>query len=311
MNGYGMRRYLLLLLPACLLAKSPSSRSLEAISPEAAKYLISFLAADSMNGRNTPSPELDRSADFLAKQLQAIGMQPVNGSYFQQVRMNRIYLGDTNYVTLKTQSVEKQLEIKKEFMPFEITAQGQAQGEVVFVGYGISAPERNYDDYAGIDVTGKIVLALKGGPNDQNVDSPFAPQKRSPAIKLSDKVRVAMEHGAVGFMLVTNPLRSGLLKPAGFPWPNLFKGFPADAVPTVLAHEEKKRIPCVQVGEEALKTFFAASIPVKHWPSLLTACTDRIPWCWPDSALICALPYKSAPKSVATWWLCCPVQTKS
>ena len=185
-------------------------------------------------------------------------MQPVNGSYFQQVRMNRIYLGDTNYVTLKTQSVEKQLEIKKEFMPFEITAQGQAQGEVVFVGYGISAPERNYDDYAGIDVTGKIVLALKGGPNDQNVDSPFAPQKRSPAIKLPDKVRVAMEHGAVGFMLVTNPLRSGLLKPAGFPWPNLFKGFPADAVPTVLAHEEKKRIPCVQVGEEALKTFFGS-----------------------------------------------------
>ncbi len=254
-----MRRIFLFLLPVCLLAKSPSNRALEAISPDAAKFLISYLAADSMMGRNTPSPELDRSADFLATQFQEIGLQPVNGSYFQQVRMNRVHLGDTNTVTLFTpQAGQKTLEIKKDFMPFETTARGQAQAEVVFVGYGISSPEHNYDDYSGIDVKGKIVLALKGGPNDQKADSPFSPQKRLPAIKLNEKVAVAIARGAVGFMLVTNPLRSSLLKPAGFPWPNLFKGFPADAVPTILAHEEKERIPCVQVGEEALKSFFGS-----------------------------------------------------
>jgi hypothetical protein len=69
-------------------------------------------------------------------------------------------------------------------------------------------------------------------------------------------VRTAIDHGAIGFMLVTNPATSGLLKPTGFPWPSLHKGFPADAVPVTVVRKEQTRIPTVQVGEEALKLLF-------------------------------------------------------
>jgi hypothetical protein len=254
-----MKRLLLFLLPTCLLARGPSEKALNTISPAAAKNIVDFLSSDSSRGRYTPSPELERCADYLATLFQASGLQPVNGSYFQEIHMNRTYLNDTNFVTLVAKDgLERKLEIKKEYMPFETTADKQASGEIIFVGYGICAPENNYDDYKGVDVTGKIVLALKGGPNENNQDSPFSTKKMPPSAKLSEKVRVAIDHGAEGFMLVTNPLRSGLLKPTGFPWPNFFKGFPTDAVPLSLVQVEKKKIPCVQIGEEALIFLFGS-----------------------------------------------------
>ena len=254
-----MRCFLLWLLPACLVAGTPSQKAMKAITPEEAKSLVDFLAADSMKGRYTPSPELDRCADWLAAKFHAYGCEPVNGSYFQQIHLNRIYLGDSNFVILKTRlGGEKMLEIKKDYMPFETTANQQVEGEVVFVGYGISDSANHYDDYAGVDVSGKVVLALKGGPNEKKPSSPFALEKRAEATRLQDKVQAAIDHRAIGFMLVTNPLHSSLLKPAGFPWPHLFKGFPPDAVPISLAKEEKRKIPCVQVGEEALRTLFGS-----------------------------------------------------
>lgn len=254
-----MRTLWICLLPGMLWAAGPSHSALNAITPEAGRSILAYLAADSLKGRNTPSPELDRCAEFLAERFRAFGLQPVNGSYFQSVPINRIHLGDSNRVTLRGQDgVQTKLAIKKDFVPFEITADSEVCGDVVFVGYGISAPESNYDDYAGIDVAGRIVLALKGGPNEQKPDSPFSSQKRSPAVTLKEKVKCAMDHGAVGFMLVTNPLRSSLLKPTGFPWPSLSKSFPADALPVSLGKTEGKKIPCIQIGEAALKTLFGS-----------------------------------------------------
>lgn len=254
-----MRTLWICLLPAILWAAGPSQSALNAITPEAGRSILACLAADSLKGRNTPSPELDRCAEFLAERFRADGLQPVNGSYFQSVPINRIHLGDSNRVALRSQEgVETRLAIKKDFVPFEITADGEACGDVVFVGYGISAPESNYDDYAGIDVAGKIVLALKGGPNEQKPESPFSSQKRARAVTLKEKVDYAINHGAIGFMLVTNPLRSSLLKPTGFPWPSLSKSFPADALPVALGKAEGKKIPCIQIGEEAVKTLFGS-----------------------------------------------------
>jgi len=247
------------LLPGMLSAGGPSQTALNAITPEAVRSIVAYLAADSLKGRNTPSPELDRCAEFLAERFRAYGLQPVNGSYFQSVPIHRIHLGDSNRVTLRGQDgVEKTLAIKKDFVPFEITADREVRGDIVFVGYGISAPEFDYDDYAGIDVAGKIVLALKGGPNEQKPDSPFSSQKRSPAVTLKEKVKCAMDHGAVGFMLVTNPLRSSLLKPTGFPWPSLSKSFPADALPVALGKTEGQKMPCIQIGEEPIRTLFGS-----------------------------------------------------
>ena len=70
------------------------------------------------------------------------------------------------------------------------------EGQVVFVGYGVSAPEFNYDDYAGIDVRGKIVAALYGAP-------PKLPSAPGAHFSSSEqKLRMAAEHGAIGFLSI-------------------------------------------------------------------------------------------------------------
>ncbi len=257
MKKYGLVVIAVMVLPCLVLAGGPSQKAIDSISPDEAKRIVSYLSSDDLKGRPTPSPELDRAADYIAENLKTYGLLPVNGSYFQLLHIHRTYLGDTNVVkVVGRDGVAKELAIKKDFMPFEMTADQRVQGQVVFVGYGISAPDKLYDDYRDVDVKGKIVLALKGAPKENDANSPFHNKKDASYGRVSDKVRTAIDHGAIGFMLVTNPATSGLLKPTGFPWPSLHKGFPADAVPVSVVRKEQTKVPTIQVGEEAIRQWF-------------------------------------------------------
>ncbi len=238
---------------------APPKSALRAIDVEEARNNVYFLAADSLMGRNTPSPGLDLAADFIAAKFKAYGLLPVNGSYFQEVRLHRVSLGDSNQVVITGKDGKQyDLPLKKEFIPFEMTANKQVTGEIVFAGYGITAPELAYDDYANLDVTGKIVVVVKDAPRQFDPESPFYIKKELIVNKLSEKVRNAIEHGAVGLLIVTNPQNSKILKPSGFPWPSLHKNFPADAIPLTLGTTEKKKIPVVHIGEQAVKLLFGS-----------------------------------------------------
>lgn len=69
--------------------------------------------------------------------------------------------------------ISRYLHLKSDYIPFEMTADGTANAEIVFAGYGITAPEYNYDDYQGVDVKGKIVLVLKHEPGENDSSSVF------------------------------------------------------------------------------------------------------------------------------------------
>ncbi|MBN2091362.1 M20/M25/M40 family metallo-hydrolase [candidate division KSB1 bacterium] len=236
-----------------------SKHALELIDVDEARNIVSFLAADSLMGRNTPSPELDKAAEYIASKFKSYGLLPVNGSYFQEVRLHRISLGDTNQLVITDKDgTPSNLPIKKEFIPFEMTANKQVAGDVVFAGYGITAPELAYDDYANLDVNGKIVVIVKDAPRQFDSESPFYHKKDLGFNKIAEKVRNAIEHGATGLLIVTNPLNSKILRPSGFPWPSLYKNFPADAIPLTLGTTEEKKIPVVHVGEAAVKQFFGS-----------------------------------------------------
>ncbi|MCI0515115.1 M28 family peptidase [candidate division KSB1 bacterium] len=236
---------------------APPKQALAMIEITEAQQHLYFLAADSLLGRNTPSPGLERAAQYIAAQFQKYGLAPVNGSYFQEIRLNRISLGDSNWVKITgMDGVVHDLPIKKEFIPFEMTADKLAHGQIVFAGYGITAPEFDYDDYANLDVTHKVVLIVKDAPRQFDSSSPFYYKKGLIFNKISEKVRNAIEHGAVAVLLVTNPVQSQLLRPSGYPWPSLYKTFPKDAIPFTLALTEKKKIPTVQVGEQAITILF-------------------------------------------------------
>jgi hypothetical protein len=120
-----------------------TSRGLKAITAKKVKSHIDFLASDALLGRNTPSAGLDTAAAYIAREFKKYGLQPVNGSYFSPVPLVIADLGDDNSVEITAQGVNKSLIIKTEFVPFENTVSGSAEGTLVFVGYGISTPEYN------------------------------------------------------------------------------------------------------------------------------------------------------------------------
>ncbi len=238
-------------------AGEPPRQAIASFQQDEIRAHLIFLASDSLRGRNTPSAGLDSAAAYIARSFQQNGLTPVNGSYFQEISLNKIFLGDSNSCRITgSNGAMREYKIKKEFMPFEMTADKNCSGEIVFAGYGLSTPELGYDDYSGIDVTGKIVLVLKRGPRQTDPASPFYLHKDVSFSRTEEKIKTAIERGAAGILLVTDPLNNRLLTPRGFPWPNLYKGFPADAVPVTLGKMEAEKIPAIQVGEEAIEQLF-------------------------------------------------------
>lgn len=225
---------------------------------------IFYLASDSLKGRNTPSPELDIAANYIASEFKSFGLQPVNGSYFQNVNLAIVNLGEDNHLVISKDDKETSFKIKNEFTPFEITANKEANAPIVFAGYGITAPEYNYDDYANIDVKGKIVFVLRHEPGEEDSSSVFMGKKMSEFSQVNTKAKIAIEHGAIGMLVATDPLNHNSLTPRGFPWPSLSKNIPEDALPMSLRMEEEKKIPVVQVGEEVINLLFGSVDSLKN-----------------------------------------------
>ncbi len=162
---------------------------------------MSFLADDLLEGRGTGTRGYQLAANYVRAQFEEMGLKPagVSGSYFQNVRFRRIeLLRDKSSLVLKRDSSTRTLTIDKDYVMGgdPLSADTTAEGQVVFVGFGVSAPEFNYDDYAGIDVRGKIVAALYGAP-------PRMPSAPGAHFSSSEqKLRIAAEHGAIGFISI-------------------------------------------------------------------------------------------------------------
>jgi Zn-dependent M28 family amino/carboxypeptidase len=176
------------------------------ISPE--QYLddIKFLASKNMKGRASGSPELEKAAAYIARHFREFGLQPIDGkSYLQafQVTTNA-KLGDTNHFEAVVNGEKHALKFREEFTPFNFSAAGPLAGSVVFAGYGITAPEYNYDDYAGIDVKGKIVLLLRHEPQEFDEKSVFSGKIYTEHAQFFSKASNAKMHGAIGVILIND-----------------------------------------------------------------------------------------------------------
>ena len=237
----------------------PSRPALDSIRPADIRKHIDFLASDSLKGRDTPSEGLKIAADYLVTEFKRYGLQPLSGSYIQEFNVNRVRLGDGNYLKLtKTDQPEILFRIKREFMPFAYTADDSVNAELAFVGYGITAPEFNYDDYQNIDVKDKVVLILRHEPGEKDSASVFDGVKSSAHFQLPSKVENAIEHGAAAVLVINDPLNHRSLRPRGFPWPSLYKNIPLDAIPLTLSLSEDKKIPVVQVGKKFIDQIFGS-----------------------------------------------------
>ena len=155
------------------------------LDPSAAKLQqhISYLASDALDGRRTGTPGANDAARYIAGEFERLGLNPGNGSRDASRRRDLMarYLQTFPYVAGaelgKGNSfefgVDRSLRPNVDWIPLAFSANAKAQGNVVFVGYGITAAELNYDDYAGLDATGKIAVALQGTPDGDNPHGQF------------------------------------------------------------------------------------------------------------------------------------------
>jgi hypothetical protein len=264
----------------------------DTITPSLVKQHVGFLASDALLGRNTPSPGLDTAAAYIIREFRRVGLHPVNGSYTQRVKLNVVSLGGTNVLQVSDASGTKDFAIKTDFTPFEMTANREVSAPVVFCGYGITAPEYGYDDYAGVDVRGKIVFVLRHEPREEDSSSVFEGKKATDYSNVARKVKIAKAAGAVAVLVATDPLNHTSLTPRGFPWPSLSRFLPKDALPITLGSDEDEKIPVVHVGEQVIARLFGSldslralqasidgsmrphSVPLRHATVLVRTSTE-------------------------------------
>src|SRR2546423_2124162 len=160
---------------ALALTLSLSAATPTQISPQ--RYLddVKFLASDTMKGRATGSPELEKAAKYIATEFHKIGLKPLDSkAYFQNFTVSiNAHLGPDNKLTYVLNGAPHALAANDDFLPFNFSSSGTVSAPVVFAGYGITAKEYGYDDYAEIDAKDKIVLVLRHEPQEFDAKSVF------------------------------------------------------------------------------------------------------------------------------------------
>jgi hypothetical protein len=189
---------------AALLAGAAGAQTTNnSITADDLRVQIRYLASDELQGRGSGTEGNRKAAVYIANELRRYGVAPAGdgGDYFQPFQfVSAVKLGPGNALALEGEGLgPSKLEVNTDFRPLGFSSSGSVSGPLVFAGYGISAPDKNYDDYAGIDVAGKVVLILRFAP-DGDARSEFG--RRT---ELREKARVAREKGAAGIILLVGP----------------------------------------------------------------------------------------------------------
>jgi Zn-dependent M28 family amino/carboxypeptidase len=185
---------------------SEAFSAMETISPEHIRWHVRFLAHDLLEGRGTGQRGGDIAAEYIATQFAEYGLKPAgdNGSYLQKVPLVGVTtLPDTQFALFPKQGPSMDLKPLDDYVAYDQTQQPQSDvdADIVYVGYGIEAPEYNWDDYKGMDVRGKVLLMLVNEPPS---DDPkfFKGKALTYYGRWTYKYEEAARKGAVGVILI-------------------------------------------------------------------------------------------------------------
>ncbi len=165
--------------------------------------------ATTMEGRRTGEPGAERAAHYIEQEFMRIGLRPGGdeGSYRQRFTVRTgARLGERNRLAWRASGKRRELVRRPGFPARSGSPPRPATGwraKTAFCGYGITASAHAYDDYAGLDVDGRIVLLLRFEPGAEDSLSPFSGTELTEHADLRRKVQNAHDHGAVGVMLLT------------------------------------------------------------------------------------------------------------
>jgi hypothetical protein len=178
---------------------------------------VTYLASPECEGRGPFTAGINKAADYVAAAFKEAGLKGAmpDGSYFQPFTMKGpARLGKDNAVTLQGPSGNPvALSRGDEFQPVSASGSGTANAPIVFAGYGITTSDPNYDDYAGLDAAGKVVLIIRRSPRYDQEGKEFS-KKLEAYAPFMEKVENAAKHKAVGVLMVNDHSEEGDRIPA-------------------------------------------------------------------------------------------------
>ncbi len=219
---------------------------------------IFFLASPECEGRGVDTKGIEKAADYIVDAFKQAGLKPAmkGDSYFQPFTITAsVKLGMPTSLTLAGPAdVTKELKLGTDFNPMGFSPTAKANGGLVFVGYGVTAPNLKYDDYAGMDVEGKVVVMLRripryGQTGDKRFDTTVQISDESTHAAFVTKIENAAAHKAAGIIIVNDTTAAG----------------PKDAIPQFANHAvgtTPATIPVLFLKREVLDSLIAGG-PIK------------------------------------------------
>jgi Zn-dependent M28 family amino/carboxypeptidase len=185
---------------------APAINAMQKIDPERIRAHVRFLADDLLEGRGTGQRGGDIAAAYIATQFALYGLKPAgdNGTYMQKVPLVGITPEpETTFSFVPDKGPVRELKPLDEYVAYDQTQQAKSDVDapIVFVGYGIEAPEYKWDDYKGTDVRGKVLLMLVNEP-PSNDPSFFKGKALTYYGRWTYKYEQAARKGAVGAILI-------------------------------------------------------------------------------------------------------------
>ena len=207
--------FLALLLGISILITSCSD-SLSDTTDGRLRHWISTLSSDEFQGRAPGTEGGKLTKNFISKTFKDLDLEPVKGSYFLEVPTSEITLKDSSYLTLSFRGNDQKMIAGKDAVFWTKQAREYRKirdSEVVFVGYGIVAPEYNWNDYEGIDVRGKTVVILVNDPGFATGKLRlFNGKSMTYYGRWTYKFEEAARQGAAAAIVIHEE------EPAGYPW---------------------------------------------------------------------------------------------
>lgn len=161
---------------------------------------VKYLSSDELEGRMIGGEGNWLAAKYIADHFASHGLKPLGESFFQEFPViTKVDLGENNRITIQKNSQTTYWTVGEQYIPLGFSENASVSGDLVFAGYGITldAEDNKYDDYGSIDASGKIVLVLRGSPEEDNPHSAFAA-----AEGLRHKATNAREHGASAIIFI-------------------------------------------------------------------------------------------------------------
>jgi hypothetical protein len=190
---------------AALHLPAPAAAAMAGIDPERIRAHVRFLADDLLEGRGPGVRGGDIAAKYIAAQFEQLGLKPAgdNGTYLQQVNFKGVLTQPSSSASISGQGAPLDLKLVQDYV---ITNETQTEtadvdAPIVFVGFGIDAPEYQWNDYDGVDVKGKVVLVIVNEPpsSDQKF---FTGEALTYYGRWVYKYEQAARQGAVGAIII-------------------------------------------------------------------------------------------------------------